>query len=289
MQPTPRKTTDPPALLPAVSVTAPTSISLHSISEPKFFSSLSAPEFPLPPDGENEPHVNGVRPRSGAISYTSSVRRCSSDLSGSGLPKPNLLSMSCSDLPAPSPAPAPGTGTAIAHHTVYPPILPVLPHARRYQEISESTFANLINGAYQAHFKRVIIIDCRSTLEYDAGHIRNAISIVPTELEQKLQELFMTNPTPHPDWAIVFHCEYSAVRGPHAWQTLRDMDRTAFGVRNYPRCYYPYMYVLNGGFRRLFQVAKVQPEYGQYITGDYVAMSTKDSACDRILSRKSLR
>lgn len=51
--------------------------------------------------------------------------------------------------------------------------------------------------------------------------------------------------------AIVFHCEFSSKRGPSAYKLLRGMDRTA-NFERYPKMFFPYMYILEGGYKEFF-------------------------------------
>jgi len=263
----------------------PTPISLQSVSQPLFFggcpNSASAPEFPIPClDDENVIHPNVAgRPRSGAVSTGSSaVRRSVSDLSMKQAPRPCFLSMSCSNLSTTRPS-----GSDI-HDTIYPPIVPVLPKSNQFHEISGSTLVDLMEGRYENNFERVIIIDCRNKYEFDGGHIRGAISVVPDDLEPFIHQQFMTNPVPRPNWIIIFHCEFSVVRGPRGYDTLRGMDRQANGIANYPRCYYPYVYVLHGGYRTFHEKWNGSP-----YCGDYVPMSCKDNTCQKLLKKKPSR
>ncbi|NXM28739.1 MPIP2 phosphatase, partial [Oxyruncus cristatus] len=48
---------------------------------------------------------------------------------------------------------------------------------------------------------------------------------------------------------IIFHCEFSAHRGPKMCRFLREKDRSC---HEYPRLHYPELYVLKGGYRDFF-------------------------------------
>ncbi|XP_027563766.1 M-phase inducer phosphatase 2-like isoform X2 [Neopelma chrysocephalum] len=48
---------------------------------------------------------------------------------------------------------------------------------------------------------------------------------------------------------IIFHCEFSAHRGPKMCQFLREKDRSC---HEYPQLHYPELYVLKGGYRDFF-------------------------------------
>eukprot|EP00339_Tiarina_fusa_P009838 CAMPEP_0117058712 /NCGR_PEP_ID=MMETSP0472-20121206/40786_1 /TAXON_ID=693140 ORGANISM="Tiarina fusus, Strain LIS" /NCGR_SAMPLE_ID=MMETSP0472 /ASSEMBLY_ACC=CAM_ASM_000603 /LENGTH=457 /DNA_ID=CAMNT_0004776143 /DNA_START=136 /DNA_END=1510 /DNA_ORIENTATION=- len=134
--------------------------------------------------------------------------------------------------------------------------------------ISASTVVNLLQGEYVDKFDQVLIVDCRYTYEYQGGHIPNAISILPAERDERLRELFLTNPEPKNRVAIVFHCEFSSKRGPATYRRLRELDREAHGC-NYNDLYYPYLYVMEGGYQNFFQA------YPQVCQGVYVEMKDK--------------
>ncbi|KAG8803909.1 cell division cycle- protein [Serendipita sp. 399] len=116
----------------------------------------------------------------------------------------------------------------------------------------------LLSGAYDAQIATYTVIDCRFGFEYEGGHIRGAINLnKEEEIERVLFELAMKegrlpvssqSGTPgvrHP--VLVFHCEFSAKRGPTFAKHFRAKDR-ARNTHVYPKLHYPELYILEGGY-----------------------------------------
>ncbi len=62
---------------------------------------------------------------------------------------------------------------------------------------------------------RFLVIDCRFEYEFVGGHIRDAINVKTPE---DLEEIFISSPptsTNGEDLILIFHCEFSSVRGPN--------------------------------------------------------------------------
>jgi len=51
---------------------------------------------------------------------------------------------------------------------------------------------------------------------------------------------------------IIFHCEFSQLRGPRAYSAIRNQDR-ALNEKNYPYLDYPDIFVLDGGYRNFYK------------------------------------
>eukprot|EP00475_Leptophrys_vorax_P028508 TRINITY_DN4127_c0_g2_i1.p1 TRINITY_DN4127_c0_g2~~TRINITY_DN4127_c0_g2_i1.p1 ORF type:complete len:302 (-),score=53.91 TRINITY_DN4127_c0_g2_i1:676-1581(-) len=115
--------------------------------------------------------------------------------------------------------------------------------------ISADTAANLISGeAFGSLFDEVHVIDCRFEYEYLGGHIRNAINVIsPYDLEHKY--FGSSSSEVKSRICILFHCEYSQQRGPSLCRLMREMDRKINGCENYPRLFYPEVYLIEGGFK----------------------------------------
>jgi len=77
---------------------------------------------------------------------------------------------------------------------IHPPILPITKRDASGEFVSTSTVAELIEGKYP-HLK-FVIIDCRFKFEFDGGHIKNAETIIPSQLEDKLSDIFFKEPVP---------------------------------------------------------------------------------------------
>lgn len=107
-----------------------------------------------------------------------------------------------------------------------------------------------------ALFTDLSIVDCRFPFEYQGGHIEGAINV--TSINQ-LEELFFNNIgdspkdfTNHRRKLIIFHCEFSSMRGPLRATQLRNLDRKYSGNENYPNLFYPDVVILKGGYKSYF-------------------------------------
>ena len=109
----------------------------------------------------------------------------------------------------------------------------------------------------------ILIFDCRFDYEINAGHIKGSIPY-PSEKEL-IKTLFSTI---RKGIIIVFHCEYSKVRGVKALQQFIQLDRS-FSRDNYPSLHYPFTYLLQGGFKEFYEKHK------EYCIGYYRRMEDK--------------
>ena len=91
--------------------------------------------------------------------------------------------------------------------------------------ITPSTLHGLISGAFDAQIDSYLVIDCRFGFEYEGGHIGGAINLNKDEdIERFLfDEVISRGQLPAPCVSgqpglrppiLVFHCEFSAKRGP---------------------------------------------------------------------------
>lgn len=112
----------------------------------------------------------------------------------------------------------------------------------------------LPNKKFCQYFDDLIIVDCRFKFEYDGGHIENAINV--SSIDELEDAFFNENIVNHSPLEfnslnrklIVFHCEFSSVRGPTKAKQLRSLDRHLSG-EFYPNLYYPDVVVLEGGYK----------------------------------------
>lgn len=118
--------------------------------------------------------------------------------------------------------------------------------------ISVKTAAELISGSsyFRKQYDQVHVLDCRFDFEYSGGHIDGALHITsPYELLTKYFESLETGSK----ICILFHCEYSQERGPSMWKIMRELDRNYNGIENFPRLFYPEMYIIEGGYKEFFK------------------------------------
>ncbi|CAG7845963.1 SubName: Full=Related to tyrosine phosphatase-Cryptococcus neoformans var. neoformans {ECO:0000313/EMBL:CCA71084.1} [Serendipita indica DSM 11827] len=124
--------------------------------------------------------------------------------------------------------------------------------------ITPTTMQALLSGAYDAHIASYQIIDCRFGFEYEGGHIRGAINLNKEEdIERFLfEEAAKRGRLPPPSQSgtpgvrqpiLIFHCEFSAKRGPTFAKHFRAKDRSK-NAQHYPKLHYPELYILEGGY-----------------------------------------
>jgi len=128
--------------------------------------------------------------------------------------------------------------------------------------ISPETVIQLLNGNFKDYVDDVIIVDCRFPFEYEGGHIKGAINISNPSL---VQERFINIPKVVSRKVIIFYCEFSSKRGPTTLRYLRELDRKA-NLVSYPRLDYPNLYLLDGGYKKIYEYSSLYCEPQQYVT-----------------------
>lgn len=103
----------------------------------------------------------------------------------------------------------------------------------------------------------IIVVDCRSVIEHTAGRIIRARSLTTYEDLVKLYE------TTNPHASIVFHCEFSSIRGPKWRDQFRRLDRKR---SPYPFLKYNNIYLLSGGYKAFYN------EFPQFCNGNYLSL-----------------
>ncbi|KAK7073688.1 M-phase inducer phosphatase 1, partial [Halocaridina rubra] len=122
--------------------------------------------------------------------------------------------------------------------------------------ISVDTMADLLRGKYCKQISSFRIIDCRYPYEYEGGHIKGAEMfhhpqmIIDHLMAQEGAPVITKEGTPR--HVLIFHCEYSAERGPKAQRLLRENDRTT-NKEHYPALHFPETYLLEGGYKAFFE------------------------------------
>jgi len=119
--------------------------------------------------------------------------------------------------------------------------------------INTETMSDLLRGKYSSEIEQLFVIDCRYPYEYDGGHISIAKNLFTRP--QIYQEYFRS-PIKLKDSSkrivFVFHCEFSSERAPSLLRYMRSEDRNIH-ANNYPTVYYPELYLLEGGYKALFE------------------------------------
>lgn len=128
--------------------------------------------------------------------------------------------------------------------------------------ITPATMQALLSGAFDAQIASYKVIDCRFGYEYDGGHIKGALNLNKDEdIERFLfDEVSRQGELPPPSQSgtpgfrqpiLVFHCEFSAKRGPTFAKHFRAKDRSR-NLAQYPKLHYPELYILEGGYCSYF-------------------------------------
>ncbi|WFD42527.1 protein-tyrosine-phosphatase [Malassezia psittaci] len=159
--------------------------------------------------------------------------------------------------------------------------------------VTSDTVSDLLHGKYDDRVSGFQIVDCRFEYEYEGGHIQGAKNLSTVEQVQQYfltpgQGLHRERPLPHRTqsgtcndlgdkrkFLLIFHCEFSWKRGPSMALALRAADRSM--ASDYPRCHFPDVYVLQGGYAEFF---RTHPEL--CCPQDYVTMDDP-----RFLRRRS--
>eukprot|EP01113_Clastostelium_recurvatum_P007160 TRINITY_DN1331_c0_g1_i2.p1 TRINITY_DN1331_c0_g1~~TRINITY_DN1331_c0_g1_i2.p1 ORF type:complete len:350 (+),score=61.54 TRINITY_DN1331_c0_g1_i2:37-1050(+) len=163
-----------------------------------------------------------------------------------------MMSLSCSSI---------GIGSSHHHHHHHPAqqhqqqhnslVLPVIEGGPvDLCVIAPQTLVDLLDGHYTDRVSKITIVDCRYPYEYEGGHIRDAVNVQQGDLATFFP--FNENEREcNASHVVVFHCEFSSVRGPDSFRLVRGLDRR-FNALHYPDLHFPQMYVLEGGYRNFF-------------------------------------
>lgn len=137
-------------------------------------------------------------------------------------------------------------------------LLPILEGGKHpdLKAISVDTLADVVRGKYKNKVASCRIIDCRYPYEYEGGHIIGAEMWHLPELVGEHLKAKKGAPVKASEEELrhimVFHCEFSAERGPKTQRLLREMDRTA-NKEHYPALHFPEMYLLEGGYKSFYE------------------------------------
>lgn len=139
-----------------------------------------------------------------------------------------------------------------------PLLLPILEGGKHpdLKSISVDTLADVVRGKYKSKVASCRIIDCRYPYEYEGGHIIGAEMWHLPELVSEHLNAQKGAPVIAGEEELrhimVFHCEFSAERGPKTQRLLREIDRTA-NKEHYPALHFPEMYLLEGGYKAFYE------------------------------------
>lgn len=121
-----------------------------------------------------------------------------------------------------------------------------------FRRIDRETLCEILDNKHSHLYDRHVVIDCRFEYEYSGGHIDGAINI---NNKERLEEALIASASPSERVLLIFHCEYSAHRGPRMAMHLRSLDRQ-INMNRYPILNYPDIVVLSGGYSNFFESCK---------------------------------
>lgn len=135
----------------------------------------------------------------------------------------------------------------------------------------ETLYEIIANEIYKPHYSSYKIIDGRFSYEYEGGHVKGALNI---SSQDELEEILINNLQIQRDSKLndnigpillIFHCEFSSHRAPSLASFLRNCDRI-INQDDYPNLYYPDIVILNGGYKKFYDVYPHLCEPQDYIT-----------------------
>lgn len=121
--------------------------------------------------------------------------------------------------------------------------------------ISPTTLDQLIKD--HPKFQNITIIDCRTEMEYEGGHIKGAINVGPNNKEAMVN---LYHEIWKPKSLYIFHCEFSLFRGPTGWSIFNEEHKKSTN-KDLPL----HAFVLNGGYREF------HAKYPEQCDGGYVS------------------
>jgi rhodanese-related sulfurtransferase len=149
--------------------------------------------------------------------------------------------------------------------------------------INEHTMHRILSGELAERVHNLMVIDCRFPYEFDGGHIRGAMNVFR---EDQIVAHFFDGAVPRfaSETTIVFHCEFSSRRGPDAMKLVRQHDRS---LDTWPRLKYPEMYLLEGGYKRYYELSTVHLTPPAYLAMDDPAFAAERAQFMRDRERRS--
>eukprot|EP00054_Salpingoeca_dolichothecata_P004162 m.29668 g.29668 ORF g.29668 m.29668 type:complete len:342 (+) comp14394_c0_seq1:281-1306(+) len=159
-------------------------------------------------------------------------------------------------------------------------LLPTIADSRSptSHHISPETVSQLLQGAFAPQIASHILVDCRYPYEFEGGHIQGAKNLYT---RQMVRDFFFPGNVPlplPPTTVIIFHCEFSSVRGPAMRGYLRELDRM-FNSHFYPRLSFPHTFIMSKGFKAFHSDEERRNLY--CTTPHYVTMDSQPLQCQR--------
>ncbi|KAK8797405.1 hypothetical protein WA158_004613 [Blastocystis sp. Blastoise] len=138
----------------------------------------------------------------------------------------------------------------VPHTSDYSSYLPPCNPFSDINEINISEMQSILSHSKNDANAQLTIVDCRYSYEYEGGHVINAknYETFDTLCSELIPQLNSTKIN-----IILFYCEYSQVRAPEMWKRFRLHDRKFLNVDSYPSLSYPYIYVIKGGYKAIYE------------------------------------
>ncbi|ORY07875.1 Rhodanese-like protein [Basidiobolus meristosporus CBS 931.73] len=146
------------------------------------------------------------------------------------------------------------------------------------KRITPQTLSEVLSGKFRDAYDKLEVVDCRFPYEYEGGHIEGALNL---NTKEDLEKHFFVNIPTSTRTIVIFHCEYSAQRGPRMALYLRNKDRE-LNIENYPNLYFPELYIVDGGYRKFYE------EFRDFCTPqNYIEMNDNEylEECKILMSR----
>lgn len=148
-----------------------------------------------------------------------------------------------------------------------------------FRRISRDTLCEILDNRHVGTvYDRHVVVDCRFEYEYEGGHIDGAINI---NSKEGLEQVLIASAAGDEKVLLVFHCEYSAHRGPRMAMQLRNLDRQV-NMNRYPYLHFPDIAILDGGYSSFFETC-----HARCFPPRYVEMNDSMYAdrCEREMER----
>lgn len=138
-------------------------------------------------------------------------------------------------------------------------------HFPTVRMIAPRTLHQLLTGAYQGPITNFLVIDCRYPYEYEGGHIRGAVNLwTNEEIMNYLLRDGRFDLSAGQSTALIFHCEFSAQRGPGQYVNLMEIDSRIMLSQGHKRLF-PEMYLLHKGYKAYFETFPEDCEPCNYV------------------------
>ena len=113
-----------------------------------------------------------------------------------------------------------------------------------FKALTPRRFATMLQDPSAFGYDEILPLDARFDYEFNGGHIVGARNVRTRSQLHAIYHRYLGK-----NVCIVIHCEFSQNRGPTLLKLFREYDRYN---NEYPHLSYPNLYLLEGGYRRVF-------------------------------------